>query len=98
MAGIAIAETVGNGFPQGSADRKLHNGFCWHAGKLVVEIDGGQHAQAQQAYDERRTSWLQSQGYRVLRFWNNDVMKMPQNVGEKILRAARESTAEEPHP
>ena len=72
--------------------------FVWHAGKLVVEIDGWQHAQAQQAYDERRTSWLQSQGYRVLRFWNNDVMKMPQSVGEEILRAARESTAEEPHP
>jgi adenine-specific DNA-methyltransferase len=72
--------------------------FAWHAGKLVVEIDGGQHAQAQQTYDERRTSWLQSQGYRVLRFWNNDVMKTSQSVGDEILRAARESGAEEPHP
>jgi very-short-patch-repair endonuclease len=67
--------------------------FAWHEGKLVVEIDGGQHAQAQQAYDKRRTSWLQSQGYRVLRFWNNDVMRTPQSVGEEILRAARRSAA-----
>jgi very-short-patch-repair endonuclease len=67
--------------------------FAWYAGKLVVEIDGGQHAQAQQTYDERRTLWLQSQGYRVLRFWNNDVLRSPYNVGEVILAAARESGA-----
>jgi very-short-patch-repair endonuclease len=67
--------------------------FAWYAGKLVVEIDGGQHAQVQQAYDARRTSWLKSQGYRILRFWNNDVLKSPHSVGEVILAAARESAA-----
>jgi very-short-patch-repair endonuclease len=67
--------------------------FAWHEGKLVVEIDGGQHAQTQKAYDERRTSWLESQGYRVLRFWNNDVLRSPRGVGEAILAAARESGA-----
>jgi len=65
--------------------------FAWHAGKLVVELDGSQHADARRAYDAKRTEWLQSQGYRVLRFWNNDVLKTPRSVGEAILIAARES-------
>lgn len=41
--------------------------------KLVIELDGGQH-QEQVEYDEKRTGYLQAQGWRVLRFWNNDVM------------------------
>ena len=65
--------------------------FVWHAGKLVVELDGSQHAETRAAYDTKRTEWLQSQGYRVLRFWNNDVLKAPRSVGEAILTAVRES-------
>ncbi len=38
--------------------------------RLIVELDGGQHAD-QQNYDAARDAWLQAQGYRVLRFWNN---------------------------
>ena len=41
--------------------------------KLVVEVDGSQHLQ-QAAYDERRTAWLETQGYAVLRFWANEVL------------------------
>jgi very-short-patch-repair endonuclease len=41
--------------------------------KLVIELDGGQHIE-QEDYDNERTAFLQSKGYRVLRFWNNDVM------------------------
>jgi very-short-patch-repair endonuclease len=41
--------------------------------KLIVEVDGGQHAQAAD-YDATRTRFLETQGYRVLRFWNNDVL------------------------
>jgi very-short-patch-repair endonuclease len=67
--------------------------FAWHAGKLVVELDGSQHVDARAAYDAKRTEWLQSQGYRVLRFWNNDVLKSPRGVGEAILDAAHESAA-----
>jgi very-short-patch-repair endonuclease len=66
--------------------------FAWHGEKLVVEIDGGQHAEARRRYDEQRTAWLQSQGYRLLRFWNHDVLKMPEVVGEAVLAAARTST------
>ncbi len=42
--------------------------------KLVVELDGGQH-QEQVAYDDQRSEFLRSHGWRVLRFWNNEVLK-----------------------
>lgn len=41
--------------------------------KIVIEVDGGQHAE-QSAADERRTHLLQRAGFRVLRFWNNQVL------------------------
>jgi very-short-patch-repair endonuclease len=53
--------------------------------KLIIEIDGGQHNEApviQQ--DLQRTTWLESEGYRVLRFWNNDVLENLDGVLEKI--------------
>jgi very-short-patch-repair endonuclease len=64
--------------------------FAWHSGKIVIELDGSQHADARKDYDLRRTAWLQSQGYCVLRFWNNDVLKSPQSVGEAILAAVHD--------
>ena len=51
--------------------------------RLIIEIDGGQHAE-QVAYDQHRDAWLRSQGYAVLRFWNNDVMQQLENVLEQI--------------
>jgi very-short-patch-repair endonuclease len=68
--------------------------FAWLAGKLVVELDGSQHGTDRKTYDAARTEWLVSQGYRVLRFWNNDVLKSPRSVGETILAAARECAAD----
>jgi very-short-patch-repair endonuclease len=47
--------------------------FCCPQRKLVVELDGGQHA-ARVAADQKRARFLQEQGYRVLRFWNHDVL------------------------
>ena len=47
--------------------------ICFEA-KLVLELDGGQHADAEGA-DRSRDAWLQSQGFRVLRLWNNDVLQ-----------------------
>ncbi len=52
--------------------------------KLVVELDGGQHAR-QGHYDEKRTLFLQSKGYTVLRFWNNEVFKETEAVLNEIL-------------
>jgi very-short-patch-repair endonuclease len=56
--------------------------------KLIVELDGGQHA-ATVAADERRTAWLESQGFRVMRFWNNDVIENIEGVLETIAREIR---------
>ena len=42
--------------------------------KLIVEVDGGQHSE-QVVYDAERSTWLETQGFRVLRFWNHEVLK-----------------------
>ena len=47
--------------------------FCCIKKKLILELDGSQHLDMQE-HDEIRTEYLQSRGYRVIRFWNNDVM------------------------
>ncbi len=47
--------------------------FLNFEGKLVVEVDGGQHADAAE-YDARRTRFIEAQGFRVVRAWNTDVM------------------------
>lgn len=57
--------------------------------KLVVEVDGGQHDE-QSAKDEERTTWLEAQGFRVLRFWNHEVLGNTDAVLEEILRAVEE--------
>ena len=64
--------------------------FCAPRKKLVIEIDGGQHA-AQEEYDAERSAFLESRGYRVLRFWNNEVMKDIDRVIEEIYHAVNES-------
>ncbi|PXV54697.1 Very-short-patch-repair endonuclease [Dyella jiangningensis] len=58
---------------------------CPDAG-LIVELDGGQHGD-QVIYDEHRTLELQATGYKLLRFWNNDVLKNTDSVLEAILEA-----------
>jgi len=52
--------------------------------KLIIEIDGDSHA-AQIDYDRIRTSWLENEGYRILRYTNRDVMDHPVAVLEDIL-------------
>jgi|GEM_PF-700372 len=47
--------------------------FVSRSAKLVIELDGGHHAEQVEA-DARRTAYLKVQGYRVIRFWNNDVL------------------------
>ena len=53
--------------------------------RLVIEIDGGQHAQ-QANYDTERDAWLREQRFVVLRFWNNDVLKNIDGVLEVIAK------------
>jgi len=54
--------------------------------RLVIELDGGQH-DLQQAADAQRTRRIEASGYRVLRFWNNDVLRNIEGVLEKIQSA-----------
>ena len=53
--------------------------------RVIVELDGGQHAE-QADYDTQRTAWLNGQGFRVLRFWNNEVLENLAGVLEVIVR------------
>ena len=57
--------------------------FACFAQRLVIELDGGQHAEAAR-YDATRTRFLEGQGYRVMRFWNNEVMGNIEGVVEAV--------------
>jgi very-short-patch-repair endonuclease len=60
--------------------------FCAIKEKLVIELDGSQHLE-QEKYDEDRTAYLESQGYTVIRFWNNQVMNDIEGVISAICHA-----------
>jgi very-short-patch-repair endonuclease len=51
--------------------------------RLIIEVDGGQHSE-QAEYDTKRDEWLRQQGFRVLRFWDNDVLIETDGVLETI--------------
>ena len=53
--------------------------------ELIVEVDGSQHRQ-QESYDRTRTHFLESQGYRVIRYWNNEVLQQGDAVLESIVQ------------
>jgi very-short-patch-repair endonuclease len=73
--------------------------FAFHAGRLVVEVDGGGHAEdTQRAADNCRTEYMISHGYRVLRFWNNEVMCNIDGVLTTIRDAYAQSLASPPTP
>ena len=57
--------------------------------KLVIELDGGQHA-IEKAKDQERDTWLRGQGFQVLRFWNNEVLGNMNGVLEIIQRRLKE--------
>src|ERR1700681_2117721 len=57
--------------------------FACTGHRLIVEADGGQHADNEA--DRRRTAWLENEGWRVLRFWNNDILANAEGVVQTIL-------------
>lgn len=65
--------------------------FCSPKAKLIIELDGSQHLD-QQEYDAERTKYLEAQGYKVIRFWNNQVMNEINAVILVIMEAIH------PHP
>ncbi|MRS14314.1 DUF559 domain-containing protein [Enterobacteriaceae bacterium RIT691] len=64
--------------------------FACCQARLAVELDGGQHDE-RYCYDARRTAWLTQQGWRVIRFWNNEFWSNESGVLERILEALQES-------
>jgi very-short-patch-repair endonuclease len=70
--------------------------FACHALRIVIEIDGGQHNES--ASDAARTRYLEALGYRVLRFWNNDVLNNAEGVAEVIAAAIAERIPPTPDP
>jgi very-short-patch-repair endonuclease len=60
--------------------------FACLAAKLVIEVGVGQHADSK-ASDDERTAWLEKRGYRVLRFWNSDVLSNIDGVLQEIAKA-----------
>jgi len=53
--------------------------FICHDKNLIVELDGGQHSRQVEA-DENRTAWLEARGYKLIRFWNNEVLENLEGV------------------
>ena len=68
--------------------------FCCESARLIIEVDGGQHAERSEA-DRIRTVALEAQGYLVLRFWNNDVLRNMDGVLQSIVQTLIPSP---PHP
>jgi very-short-patch-repair endonuclease len=66
--------------------------MCRYA-KIIIELDGGQHADNER--DVQRTAFLESRGYKILRFWNNDVLSNTEGVLESILAQVEKLP---PHP
>ncbi len=72
--------------------------FCPTA-KLIVELDGSQHGEEENLLrDEARTKWLQSRGYRVVRFVNADVLRNPEIVADAIGNFVQQSVKTPPSP
>jgi adenine-specific DNA-methyltransferase len=78
---------------QWTLDRSVAD-FCCLQARLVVEVDGGQHNEKR---DAARTAKLKTKGFRVIRFWNNDVLTNIDGVLEVILEALQKKE-EDPHP
>jgi very-short-patch-repair endonuclease len=70
--------------------------FVCREHRLIIEVDGGQHADSKR--DIVRDTWLREHRYRVLRFWNNDVIGNIEGVLETILGALTAETPPHPSP
>jgi very-short-patch-repair endonuclease len=72
--------------------------FACLAARLGIEVDGSQHALTDEATrDAERTRWLEAEGYKVIRFWNNDIVKDIDGVLAAVYAALYGSIDGEPH-
>jgi very-short-patch-repair endonuclease len=79
--------------------------FVSHRLKVVIEVDGGQHSVEA---DQERTSAIEAEGYRIIRFWNNEVLQNAEGCFDRLSQflrqphphpaATRQQAAKSPHP
>ncbi len=69
--------------------------FVCYEKKLIIEVDGGQHAENRR--DKIRDQWLIDQGFKILRFWNNEVLGNLEGVIEKIIEHLESPLPYPPH-
>ncbi len=62
--------------------------FVCYENRLIIEVDGGQHMERAN-YDAERTAWLKTEGFRVIRFWNNQILEETDAVREAIFMAVQ---------
>jgi very-short-patch-repair endonuclease len=73
--------------------------FYCHEEKLAIELDGGQHNEpVQEKKDSKRTEFLEKQGIKVLRFWNNEVLQQTESVLEALYNAIHLALPSSPSP
>ncbi|WP_332686819.1 endonuclease domain-containing protein [Devosia sp.] len=63
--------------------------FVCFSARLIVELDGGQHAES--TYDTARDAYLRAQGFRILRIWNSDILARPDAVLDAVWAAPHEA-------
>ena len=64
--------------------------FVCYERRVIIELDGGQHS-IDKEKDQERDRWFRGEGFRVLRFWNNDVLSQTEEVLETIMKNCLES-------
>ena len=65
--------------------------FACRRRKIIIEIDGGQHNENENIqYDNERTKYLENLGYKIIRFWNNEIDSNLDGVYEKLLEFCNE--------
>ena len=92
---LRLRQFAGNKFRRQQPIGKYIVDFVCLEKKLIVEVDGGQHSE-QTDYDSMRDAWLKEQGFRVLRFWDNQVFNETDGVREMIIQALQ-GPSDTPH-
>ncbi len=83
---LRTRQVCGKKFRRQHPVRKYILDFACIEAKLAIEVDGSQHFELQYQ-DHQRTAWLEVQGWKVLRFWNNEVLQNVEGVLLEVLNA-----------
>ncbi len=80
---ILRVRNLGNKFRRQAVIGRYIVDFVCFEKKLIIEVDGGQHAESEK--DKVRDQWLKGQGFEILRFWNHDVLGNRDSIRQKIV-------------